>query len=114
MRAVNVRVHRRESVAETLGHKRLRGQVVTLVKLMLGHYMKDTRITFHAGRVQGDLVHQVFNASEPVLRILHRHPANQPMDLIAQREQMLSQVTSVLSRESGDKGSFLTHKSESP
>ncbi len=44
MRAVDVRVHRRKTVSETLGDKRLRCQVVTLIEFMPADDVKDARV----------------------------------------------------------------------
>ena len=49
MSAVDVRVHRREPVSETLGHKALRGQVIALVEIKPTENAKKAGITFEAG-----------------------------------------------------------------
>jgi hypothetical protein len=52
--------------------------------------------------MQLDAIQQVANASETAIRILECHAADQPMDLIAKRQQMLGQITAVLSCYSSD------------
>ena len=52
VRAVDIGVHGRETVGERFGDETLRGQVVTLGKLMLAEHVKDRRIAFQARRMQ--------------------------------------------------------------
>src|SRR5262245_15930089 len=72
MRAVDVRIHRREAVAKTFRHETLRRQVITLSKLVLADDVKDRRVTLETRRVQHNLVEQMPDARETSLRILER------------------------------------------
>src|SRR5947209_4956410 len=76
MSAVNVCIHRRESVGKTLCDETLGGEVIALVEFMTAHDVKDTRIAFQAGRMQRESVHQMCDAAKPALRILQRHAAH--------------------------------------
>ena len=62
MGAVDVSVHRRESVRETFTDKRLRREVIALVELMTTENVKDAGIAFQASGVQRDLVQQMLDA----------------------------------------------------
>src|SRR6185503_246971 len=56
MRAVDVRVHRRETVCEALRDEALGGEVIALVKVVLAQDVENTRVTLETGRVQGDSI----------------------------------------------------------
>src|SRR5207302_11348789 len=96
MRAVDLLVHRQESVRESSTDQRLCREVVALVELMTSENVKDARIAFQAGGVQGYLVQQILDAIESASRIFERHAPHQPMHFIAEREQKFGQVTAVL------------------
>jgi hypothetical protein len=59
VRAVDVRVHRREAVGKAFGNERLRGQMVALVELVTADDVEDAGITFQTRRVQRYFVEQV-------------------------------------------------------
>ena len=86
MRAIDVRIHRREAIGKTLGDKRLRRQVVTLVKLVAAKDLKDTGITFQAARMKRQPIQQMTNASKSALRIFEGHTTDDSMDFISERK----------------------------
>src|SRR6185369_6329073 len=88
MRAVNVHIHRREAVGKTLRHEALSREVITLVKVVLAQNLKDARVAFETGRVQGHAVENVGDAAEPRFRRFERDPAYQAVDFIAEPEQV--------------------------
>ena len=73
MGAINICIHRRESVGKTFGDKALRSQVITLVEFVTADDMKDTGITFQGGRMQRESIQQMRDAVKSALRILQRH-----------------------------------------
>src|ERR1051325_11931875 len=75
VRAVDVRVHGREAVGKTLGHKALRRQVITLVKIVFAEDMENAGVTLEIRRMQGDTVQQVTDATESRFGSLEGHPA---------------------------------------
>src|SRR5215213_75782 len=50
--AVDVHIHRREAVGETLRHEALRREVIALVKVVFTEDVENAGVTFQAGRVQ--------------------------------------------------------------
>jgi hypothetical protein len=76
--------------------------VIALIETVSADNCKNRRVTFETGSMQLDAIQQVANASETAIRILECHAADQPMDLIAKRQQMLGQITAVLSCYSSD------------
>src|SRR5437016_7781494 len=100
MRTVDVRVHRRESVRETFPDKRLRREVVALIKLITTENVKDAGVAFQASGMKGYLVQQMLDAIESASRIFESHAPHQPMHFIAEREQKFGQVTAVLAGKS--------------
>src|SRR5690349_16169965 len=56
--------------------------------------------------MEHDLVQQMRDAREASLRILQRDAANQSVNLVAERQQVLRKVTSVLSGDAGNERSF--------
>jgi len=102
MRPVDVRVHGRKAVRKTLGHETLRRQVIALLKVVLAEDVEDTRVTLEIRWMQGHAVQQVTDATKPRFRRFERHAAHQPMDLIAQVQQVFRQITPILARNSRD------------
>src|SRR5436309_4326764 len=96
MRAVNVRVHRREAVDETFSDKGLRGQMVTLVEFVLAYHAKETRVTFHARGVQRDLIQQMVQASKAALRIFERDAPDESVHFVTLAQKVFVQIASVL------------------
>src|ERR1051326_672444 len=96
MRAVDVCVHGRKAISKTLGHEALRREVITLLKIVLAEDVKDTRVTLEIRRMQGHAIQQVTDATESRFRRLEGHPPHQPMDLIAQVQQIFGQITPIL------------------
>jgi hypothetical protein len=106
VRAVDVRVHRGETVGETLGHETLRGQVVALVVVVTADHVKDAGIALQRGAVQLEPVEKVGDAAEAEVGRFERDAAHEPVDLVAEIEQMLRDVASVLSGDAGDQREF--------
>lgn len=106
MRAVDVCIHRREAIGKTLGDKRLRRQVVTLVKLVAAKDLKDAGITFQAAGMKRQPIQQMTNASKSALRIFEGHTTHDSMDFIPERKQMLRQIATILTGDAGDQCLF--------
>src|SRR6185436_17391813 len=87
------------------GDERLRGKVVALVEFMAADDVENAGIAFQAGRMQRYAVEQVLDAGKASLRIFQRHPSHQPMHFVSEIEQVLSQVTAVLARQTGNQNS---------
>src|SRR5215468_5844946 len=102
MRAVDVRVHRREAVSKALGDKALRGQVVALRELVLTHNVENRWITFEARRMQCYVVKKVSNAREASLRIFESYASNEAVNLVIERQQKFGEVATVLPGDTGD------------
>src|SRR2546423_5062038 len=100
MRAIDVGIHGGKTICKAFGHEALRGQVVTLVKIVAADYVKDAGITFQARWMQSDSIEQMVDALGASLRDFQRHPPHQPMNFVTQTKQMFRQVTAVLSRDS--------------
>jgi hypothetical protein len=64
--------------------------MVALVELMTTDDVEDAGIAFEAGCVKLNTVKQVGYAREATLRVLQRHPPDETVHLIAEREQVLS------------------------
>src|SRR5207237_3245520 len=84
MRAVDVRVHRREAVGETFGDKRLRREVIALVEFITTENVEDAGIAFQARGMQRDLVKQMLDPIESAFWIFESHAPHQPMHFIAE------------------------------
>src|SRR5690349_4708896 len=106
MRPVDVGVHRRESVSETLGNKRLRRKVIAFVKLVSADDAENTGVTFQSRGMQRDAVEQMLNPIEATLRIFQGHTSNKSVNLVFEIEEHLSKITAVLSGQSGNERSL--------
>src|SRR5262245_51996905 len=96
--SVDVRIHRAEAVGETLGDKALGREMVALVELVATDDLKNAGIAIQIGRMERDAIHNMTNSSEPLFRFFQRDSAHQAMNLIARVQQVLRQITSILSR----------------
>src|SRR6185437_4075555 len=97
-----------KAVSEALGHETLRRKVITLVKIVFAKDVENAGVAFKAGRVQGDAVQQVLDAAEPRLGRFEGHAANQPVYFITQTQQVIGEVTAILTGDSSDQ-CFLRH-----
>src|SRR5256886_17061326 len=86
MGAVDVSVHRRESIRETFTDKRLRREVIALVELRTTENVKDAGIPFQATGVSRDLFQKMLGAIEFASWIFQSHAPHQTMHFIAERE----------------------------
>ena len=73
MGAIDVCVHRRESVGKALGDKTLGGKMVALIELIPADDMKDGWVTLQASGVKLNAIQQVLDATKASLRILQRN-----------------------------------------
>src|SRR5438067_13904131 len=76
--------------------------MVTLIEFVLAYYAKETRVTFHARRVQRDSNQKMAQASKAALRILKRDASHESMNFVTQREQVLCEITSILASQPGN------------
>src|SRR5262245_27036717 len=95
---VDVRIHCAEAVGETLGDKALGREMVALVELVAADDLKNAGIAIQIGRMERDAIHNMTNSSEAAFRFFQRDSAHQAMNLIARVQQVLRQITSILSR----------------
>ena len=96
MRAVDVCIHRREAVSETLGDEALGRQVIALIKFVLADNVEDARITLQARGVQLQPIGEILNARESSRRIFERDSSDQAVNFIAQVEKMFRQIAAIL------------------
>src|SRR6185369_2545884 len=106
VRAVDVRAHRRKAVSETFRHETLGREVIALVKIVLTENVEDAGVAFETGRVQSDSVQNMSNAAEPRLRGFEGHAADQPVYFITQTQQVIGEVTAILTRNSSNQRSL--------
>src|SRR6185369_16763814 len=102
MRAVDVRAHGRKAVSETFGDETLGREVIALVKIVLAENVKDAGVAFETGWMQCDAIQQMGDAAEPRLRYFEGHAADQPVYFIAQTQQVIGEVTAILTGNSGN------------
>src|SRR5258706_10679697 len=74
MSAVNIGIHRRETVVKTLGDETLRRKVIAFIKCYLTDNVEYARVTFECRRMQHQLIHHRRDSMESSLRIFQRHP----------------------------------------
>src|SRR5262249_4655427 len=96
MRSVNVNVQRREAILKALGNEALRGQVITFRELVATNNAEYAGITFETACVKLNSIEHMGDSGKAALGVFERHPAYNAVDLIAQRQQVLDQVTAVL------------------
>src|ERR1700754_356789 len=96
VRAVDVHVHSREAVGETFRDETLRCEVVALVKFVLTQNVEDTRITLQTRWMQRDAIDQMSNPAESHFRHFQCHAAHEPVHFIAETQQIVSQIATVL------------------
>ncbi len=109
MRAVDVRVHRREAIGKTLGDKTLGGEVVALVKIVATDDMKNAGITFQTCGMQSDLVQEMRDPVSASLGGFQRDAANEAVNLVTPRQKLFRQIAAVLSGDSSDECFLLSH-----
>src|SRR5215475_5917840 len=109
MRPIDVGVHSREPVGETLGDKALRREMITLIIFLLAEDMEDTGVAFQARGVQLDSIQQMGNPAEPAVGVLYCDAADYAMHIVPFSQQMLSQIAAVLSGNTSNKRAFSAH-----
>src|SRR5205809_1509768 len=107
MRAVDIDVHRGETISKTLSDKALRRQVITFIKLVTADDVRNARIAFQTRRMQRDPIENVFNTTEAPHGILHSHTADKSVHLVAKRQKVFRQIASILAGDSRDKRSLI-------
>src|SRR5262245_30754981 len=100
MRAVDIRIDRRELIFEGITDEALSGQVIHLVRLNVHQNFVEARITFQRCRMQTEFIQDSSNAPKPVLRIFQRDAPDDAVDFITLLEKELGQIGSVLTGES--------------
>src|SRR5919106_3835591 len=106
MRAVDVHIHGREAVGETLGDETLRGQVIALVEIVFAEYVKYAGVTLETGRVKRYAIEYMSDAAESRPRRFQGHPAHQAMNFITQTQQVVGEVTPILAGNSSNQRSL--------
>src|SRR5215212_4809455 len=101
-----VDVHRGEAVGKTLSHEALRREVIALIKIVFAEDVENAGITFQAGWVQGYAIEYVGDATESGFRRIKSHTAHQAVHLIAQTQEIVSEVATVLTGDSGNERSL--------
>jgi hypothetical protein len=109
MRAVDVHVHRREAVGKTLRDETLSGEVITLVEIIFTENVEDTGVTFETRRMQRHSIDQVSDTAEPLFGCFEGDPAHEAVDFVAEAQEVVSEITAVLARDSSNQRS-LRHK----
>src|SRR5204862_5310034 len=108
MRAVDVRVHRRDAIGATFGDERLRREMVALIELVAADDVEDRSVGFEARGMERDVLQQMSDAREAALRVFQGDAAHETMHLVACGEQQLGQVAAVLPGDAGDEGLLLS------
>src|SRR4030042_5583436 len=107
MGAVDVGVDDGELILKGIADKALGRQMVTFVRLYFPHHLEDTGVTFQRGRVQDQMLQDGLKAPEAVLRVLHGHPPDDPMDFITLVQEKFGQIGAVPAGNSSYQRSFL-------
>src|SRR5437867_10846338 len=100
MRAVDIRIDRRELIFEGITDEALSGQVIHLVRLNVHQDFVQARITFQRCRMQLDFVEDSSNTPKAVLGIFQRDAPDDAVDFITLLEKELGQIGSVLTGDS--------------
>src|SRR5437868_1032476 len=108
MSAVDISVHCGEAVGEAFCDEALSGEMVAFVEIVLANDVKDAGIALQACGVKDDAVQQVNDSFDSSLGVLERNPAHDAMHFITKADEMLRQIASCLSGDSGDQR-FSTH-----
>src|SRR5690242_13480804 len=106
MRPVDVRVHRRETIAKTLGYKALCREVIALVKFHLAYDVKNAGIALKTCGMQRNVIQQVFDTGKPCLLVLECYATQEAMYLVAHGKKVFGKIAAVLSGDAGDECSF--------
>jgi hypothetical protein len=78
-----------------------------LVKLVPADDLKNAGITIQIGRMKSDAIYKVTDSSERLFQFLQRDSPRQVMNLVVRVQQVLPQVTSILSRNPGNAFFFI-------
>jgi len=113
MRAVDVDVHCRKAVGETLGDETLRSKVITLIKVVLANDVVNAGITLERGRVKNQPIEDVGKTTKTSVGGFERNSANEAVDFVAQVQKVLCKITAVLPCDAGNKR-LLRHSSAFP
>jgi hypothetical protein len=106
MRAVDVHIHRREAVGETFRDETLRGQVVTLVEIVLAQNVENAGITFETRWVECYAIEQVGDATETSVGRFEGDAADESVHFVAEAQQVVSEITPVLAGDTRNQRSF--------
>ena len=109
MSAVDVCVHRREAVGETLSDETLCSQVITLVKIIATDDMKNAGIAFEACGMEGDLVQEMRDPVGPAFGRFQRNATHEAVHLVTQGQKFFRQVASILSGDSSNERFLFSH-----
>jgi len=109
MRPIDVGVHSREPVGETLRYKTLRREMITLIKILFAEDMEDAGVAFQARGVQLDSIQQMGNPAEPAVGVFYCDAAYYAVHFVPFSQQMLSQITTVLPSNTSNKRAFSAH-----
>ena len=102
LRTLNVRGHRREPVLETLDDEALGGQVVAFVERHLREHLVDRSVVLERRGVDVDVVQDVPDATKTLISVFERDRPDDSVHLVAEAQQMLREVASVLTGNTGD------------
>src|SRR5687767_6793114 len=106
MCAVDVHVHRRKAVGEAFSDKALGRQVVTLIKVVLAQDLENAWITFETGWMECYAIEEMNDATEARVGCFQGYAAHQPVHLVPEAQQVVREVTPVLTGDSGNQRSF--------
>src|SRR5215813_12000535 len=109
MRPADVGVHSREPVGETLGYKTLRREMITFIIFLLAEDMEDAGVAFQARGMQLDSIQQMGNLAEPAVGVFYCDAADYAVHVVSFRQQILSQITTVLPGNTSNKRAFSAH-----
>ena len=80
--------------------------MVTLIEIMPTDDVENTGIALQTCRVERDFIQQVGDSLSPALGRLESDATHQTVHFVAPLEKLLSQITAVLSRDTGDENLF--------
>src|SRR5262247_2411978 len=85
MRPINVGVQSREPVGETLGHKTLRREMITLIIFLLTEDLEDAGVAFKTCGAQLDSIQQMSNPAEPAVGVFYCDAADNAVHVVSSR-----------------------------
>lgn len=107
--SIDVRVQRGELVLKRIADETLGGEMVALLRLDGTNHPVQAGKTLQRSGMKFDIVEQVPDAPEAMLRVLQGYPPHNPVHTVALFEQEFRQEGSILTRDPGDQRHSFFH-----